>query len=431
VSNSIDFFSHYLDYVRGGETPATFNRWSAIAGIAAILERNTYIPFGHTSVYPNIYSMLIGTAGTRKSTAIKLAKKLVMKAGYDTVAAERTSKEKFLHDLSHKLHAEESANTDMLESSLFGTDTLRTDGTTPMFIAADEANDFFGVNNTDFLSILGSLWDWEGKYENKLKGSASDWIPNPTITILAGNTPTGFQRGFPPELLGQGFMSRLLIIYGEPNGSRITIPRSPSEEETGYIVSLFQAIKASQLGRKEYGPNAYELVDKIYQMQEATEDVRFDSYMNRRITHLLKLVLIVSAARLEKEISEIAVIQANTYLTYIETLMPKALGQYGAAKNADVAQKILDYLASQYEAVTMKDIWKQTDKDLDSITDLGAMLRNLIYADKIMASTSKLGNGFLIVRRQMTAEMDSSDAVKDGLVAFEEFLTPEEMEVKK
>src|SRR5947209_1500310 len=95
-----NFFDSYLSYTEGGEVPTTFHRWSAVVGIAALLERNCCVEFGHTEIYPNIYSMLIGSAGTRKSSAIKLMKKLLIKSGYQTIAAERTSKEKFLHDLS-------------------------------------------------------------------------------------------------------------------------------------------------------------------------------------------------------------------------------------------------------------------------------------------------------------------------------------------
>ncbi|MFK5283171.1 hypothetical protein ACI3PL_26730, partial [Lacticaseibacillus paracasei] len=73
------------------------------------------------------------------------------------------------------------------------------------FIAADEFNNFIGLGNTDFISILGELWDYEGVYDYRLKNSKSVFIPYPTISILGGNTPTGFSQAFPPESIGQGF----------------------------------------------------------------------------------------------------------------------------------------------------------------------------------------------------------------------------------
>jgi hypothetical protein len=38
--------------------------------------------------------MFIGSAGTRKGTAIKIMKQFLLAAGYNTFAAKRTSKEK-------------------------------------------------------------------------------------------------------------------------------------------------------------------------------------------------------------------------------------------------------------------------------------------------------------------------------------------------
>ncbi len=412
-----DFFSHYLHYTEGGEVPTCFNRWSAIVGIAAMLERNACIEFGHTEIYPNIYSMLIGSAGTRKSSAIKLIKKLMIASGYSSIAAERTSKEKFLHDLSRK----HDAGEDVLEMNLFQNST-ESDTVTPMFIAADEANDFFGINNVDFLSILGSLWDWNGKYENRIKTGTSDWIPNPTISILSGNTPTGFSTAFPSSIVGQGFFSRLLIVYGEPNGKRITIPRRPAVEETSHIIGLLQAIRTNSVGVYGYSGNAFSLLDKIYQTYIPIDDPKFESYSNRRIIHLLKLCIVVAAARLERHITETTVVQANTYLSYIEALMPKALGEFGKAKSADVTHKVIAYVYGAAGVVTLKDIWKQVNSELEKVADLGVIVSKLIFADKIQS----VAGGFLPVRK-MIAEIDDAS---EGLISYKDFLTTEELGVK-
>src|SRR4051812_8728692 len=94
-----DFFSTYFAYTEATEPPITYHRWCAIGTIAALLARNFYIQHGHFRIYPNLYIQLIGDPGSRKSTAIKLIKKLLLASGYDTIAADKTSKEKFLVDL--------------------------------------------------------------------------------------------------------------------------------------------------------------------------------------------------------------------------------------------------------------------------------------------------------------------------------------------
>lgn len=377
------FFSSYLNYTSDSEVPVTFHRWSAIAGIGAILERNIYTEFGHSHIYPNQFSMLIGSSATRKSSAVKLMKSFLRKAGYDTIAADRTSKEKFLLDLAGDSSTEPS---DILTRNIFG-DTSESD-LRSMAIMADEANDFFGISNMEFLSMLGSMWDWHGPpYTNRIKTGISVTIPNPTITILAGNTPTGFATAFPPEILGQGFFSRLLLIYGEPNGKRIAFPKTPSEEETFVIVDFLQKIKSYHYGRLEYTPEAKRLLTDIYEQATPITDPRFDSYSGRRFTHLLKLCLIVAASQLRKEITGDTVIQANTYLSYAESLMPKALGEFGKSRNADTVHKVLSFIETGNDGlgVNLKEIMKVVSSDLDKPSDMGDIIRKLSVAEKIQA----------------------------------------------
>ena len=166
--------------------------------------------------------MLMGGAGSRKSTAIKIATNLIRKAGYDRIAAERTTKEKFLMDLA----GEESIDAagDIMEQNLFGPAVSDCE----ILIAADEFNTFIGNGNIEFLSLLGVLWDYSGQFSDRKKNSKSLVISDPTVSVLAGNTATGFSLAFPAEAIGQGIFSRLILIHGEKTDKRITFPDAPS-----------------------------------------------------------------------------------------------------------------------------------------------------------------------------------------------------------
>jgi Protein of unknown function (DUF3987) len=418
---SESFINNYLQYTSDSECPVTFHRWSALAGIGAILERNIYVKHGNSDIYPNQYMMLIGTAGTRKSTGIKLIKSMMTKAGYTTIAAERTSKEKFLLDLAGY---SEDAPVDVdgiLERNLFGNVNSESD-IRSMSIMADEANDFFGISNLEFLSILGSMWDWSGlPYQNRIKTGKSVSIPNPTITILSGNTPTGFTIAFPPEILGQGFFSRLLLIYGKPNGRKIAFPRTSNASETAEIVNLLQRVKSYYHGELNFMPSAKNLLIKIYEMtsDELVRDMRFDSYFNRRFMHLLKLCVVCAADELSPQITENIVIRANTYLSYAESLMPKALGEFGKSRNSDVTHKVLHYIDSN-DGVKLKDIIKLVSSDLDKPSDIGDILRKLSSTDKIQVS----GGLYLPMRKKGIEDL------KDVGVIDISLLTQEELDVK-
>jgi hypothetical protein len=425
---SEDFLSSYLSYASDTEVPAIFHRWAAITSIGAFLGRRYYFNHGHQEINSNIYCMLVGASGTRKSTAIKLFKKIITQAGYSTIAADKTTKEKFILDLSGEGEDETQyikspkQVEDFLDKNLWGSDEEET-STRPdaeIFIMADEFNDFFGNGNVEFISLLGTLWDYHGVYRNRIKNGKSVSISNPTVSILGGNTPTNLSLAFPPEIIGQGFFSRLLFIYGEPNGKRIAFPKPPNPDDTARIIKLLQVIRTTCMGQATLSPNAEKLLETIYLADLGVNDVRFDSYSTRRFGHLLKLCLITSASRYSKVIEERDVIYANTILCHAEYFMPKALGEFGKAKHSDVSHKILSLVERTWEVVTFKDIWKHVSNDLEKMQDLTTLLQNLVAAEKLQSIP---GKGFLAKRRVI-------DDKHASLVDYS-LLTKEEREMTK
>jgi hypothetical protein len=394
-----DFIDHYLEYCRETEAHAVYHRWTAITSIAAVLGRNVFVPFGADRVFPNLYVMLVGVAGCRKSSAIKRMKRLVAESGYSKFAAKKTTKEKFLLDLEgvedewvpeHERRRNKSLLYDEVTSqNLWGSNSAGIAGISQepkeVFICADEFNEFAGSGNLDFYSTLGDLWDWddESPYTQRVKNSRSVSVYQPTISILGGNTPENFARAFPPEIIGQGFFSRLLLVHGVLSGRKYTIPPAPDPKLTEYIVGELRRISGIQRGATEITPCGYDLLDKIYQGWTDIPDVRFRSYSNRRSTQLLKLCLVVCAARAVHEITENIVLAANTFLASIEHTMPTALGEFGKARNSDISNMIMEKLSAAMKPMTTMELWSDVRMHLDKSMNLQEILQGLHFAGKI------------------------------------------------
>lgn len=287
----------------------------------------------------------------------------------------------------------------MLDSNLFGDSG---GDTKELFVMADEANDFFGINNMEFLSVLGSLWDYEGNYDCRYKTGKSFVIPDPTVSILAANTPTNFAAAFPPEILGQGFFSRLLLIHGESNGIKIPFPAAPSQESTNCIVEQLQRILSFGAGPVTLSRDAEQALSDIYLEDTKVEDIRFESYSNRRFTHLLKLCLIACAARTDTIIRLEDVIYGNTVLLNAEHCMPRALGEFGKAKNSSVTDKILRVISSTQGVCTIHELWKHVSSDLEDLSKLGPILQGLAQADKIQSVHTENLHGYLPKKKEVS-----------------------------
>lgn len=375
-----NFFSLYLDYTSGTECPTFFHRWSSITCLAAYIGRNIYFRQGHFKIHPNLYTMLVGDAGTKKSTSIKMATRLLRLAGYNKFAAKKTRQEKFLQDMAEEAFGGHEEN--ILEQNLFG-DNPADFSIAESLIAADEFNNFIGIGNLDFMSILGELWDWEGVYDYKLKNSKSVYLNEPTVSILGGNTSTGMNACFPPEAIGQGFFSRLILVHAEPTGFKRTWMPLPDTKLEGELIEVLHFIRDSVIGEVILTHEAKLLLDKIYKNWKPLKDIRFASYANRRFSHLLKLVLVVCASNMTTKITIKEVVYANTLLTFTEKSMDKALGEFGKGRHSDITHKVLQYISSVKLPASLKDIWKHVYSDLERKDQLTDILGNLLMADKI------------------------------------------------
>jgi hypothetical protein len=355
--------------------------------------------------------MLIGDPGTRKSAAIKLCKGIIEATGYDTFGANKTSKEKFLLDLEGVVEdgngeegsrnlagriASKASYNFSTEQNLWG-DNPEFTSPREVFVCADEFNQFAGAGNIDFYDILGDLWDWDSHttYKQRVKNSRSVSIFQPTVSILGGNTHENLSRAFPPEVVGQGIMSRLLLIHGVRTEKKIAFPSLPSQEKKEQLVQLLVEIRRKYNEEEiEITVEARELLAVIYESWNHLTDTRLSFYCQRRFTHLLKLCIITAAATFKEEVDVEVVVYANTMLTAVEFHMPLALGEFGRGKNSAVAHRVMNRLYKASRPLTIVDLWEDVHNDLERHSVLQEMLQGLVNAGRLQFIPGANG-GFL------------------------------------
>lgn len=389
--------TQYLNYTEGTEPPKQYHRWSFLSCVGAALGRNLYIEHGHSRIYPNMYVMLVGAPGTRKSSSIKTAKKLLELGGYDTFAYNKSTKQKFLLDLEDlRIPKDETGNKNMAAMLEEGFKIPLEPDSTDCFICADEFADFIGTNNFDFITLLTTLWDNLPKYEDRVKNSQSIKIANPTISILGGLTPVSFASSIPQEASGSGFLSRVILVYGESTGDRITWPTVPNADDTDMFGLLFAKLRTLK-GEVKFTPEAKRIVESIYTEWEDLTDVRLQYYCSRRLVHLFKVCMILAALHavtddLEVvEVNKDVVVEANTILTYTEEYMSNALGELGRSRNSDAAQKVMEKLGSSKKPVSIDELWESVSQDLERPRQLLEVMHNLMKAGKVSITSVTVG----------------------------------------
>lgn len=398
-TNAYTLFDEYFSLVQSPEVPNLVHRWSFVVLLSSVFERNVWLPFGNSRIFPNQFALIIGNPGARKSTGIKLARKIFDAAGFPSFASDKTSKEKFLLDLS-----EEGKKINALAQF----DSLLEEKPCVARLVADEFLDLVGPGNVDFLTLLGNLWDYDDKDKPYLHSKASGKnasVYQPTVSLLGGATHETLAKAVPAESIGTGFASRMLLIYVRSTGFKEAWP-----EASDFSRTLGMQRRLAELGKLKgpmtVSPEAKLAGADIYKGWKEIEDSRFSYYGSRRYTHLLKNAMICALSRGSLEISKGDVVYANSYLTYAESLMPRAMGELGTQRGSAANQAVYDLILDSNFGIEASDIYKRVSTRLDQGTtaELSKILTTLENSGKIYYFDNKYNARILGKNKQIHSD---------------------------
>jgi hypothetical protein len=385
-----DFFTKYMEYVAldEQEAPAIYHRWTLASIVGALLGRQFYLPFGKGVIYPNQYVMLMGPPGTGKGVAMGIGKGLLQGSGYNRFSASKTSPERFLKDMKK---FDVNPNSDLADI-----EALVLEGPSETYVFAPEFVDFIGESDKGFINLLTNLWDNLDVYTHPKLHGASVTVDMPTINMLGGSTAQTFSIAFPPEVIGTGFLARLLLIHSDPTGKMIEWPELEDPLHKAQMILHVKEIRDKIKGEAAFSQESRELLLTIRKKCILIDDSRFSHYHTRRHMHLLKLAMIIAAANLSTEIKPIHILQANTMLVSAEKGMPKALGEFGKNKNSEVANDILAFLSGRNEPASMQQLFKIVSRSVRNMPELTEIMHNLLHAEKVQTISMKGKSGFMI-----------------------------------
>lgn len=376
-----EFLNLYLQYVEETESPRLFHIWSALSGIAACLGRRVYLPFGTGDIFPNIYTLLVGPPAVKKSSAMLRTRKLLAKSTSIRFAPDDTSGK------HQGLLTAMAGNKDEQAEQLFDEvekmngaigSTLQTNGhdildkisgfhfdikdKETMYVTSEEFTSFIGTNNTEMLTFLLRMWDGS-EYRYKLTKSEV-FLEEPLLNIVGCTTPTALAKALPTEAVGQGFMSRVILVYSYTKYKRIPWPVIAKELEP-QIQDLFSILFNSFEGEFEIDPTAKRYFEtSLYDKQLKFNDPRFLHYKDRRHQHLLKLAMLLAASRLCKTIELRDLEEADFILEITEAGMPDALGEYGLSPLANAKQKMAEIIKSVKGTIAKEQLWAFMHRDM-------------------------------------------------------------------
>jgi energy-coupling factor transporter ATP-binding protein EcfA2 len=398
------YLNDYLQLVEDTESPRIFHIWTAVFAVAAALGRRCWLPFGTFDVFPNQYVLLVGTPGTRKSTAASLGRKLLKQSTGVKFAPSDTGGQR--QGLINALFGEESQAKEFLNGAELGArentiasltqlDAVSTEPDEELIevaeadrhhltVIASEFSRFIGQHNLSMLDFLGEVgYDGED-YEYRTR-QTSVTLKNPLMNILGCTTPTMLNNSMPPAAGGQGFLSRMILVYGTRKYKQVARPQAPPLELVAKVKERLNDAYHRLSGAFVETNDGRAYCESLYGQPLEIADSRFGYYGERRYTHLIKLGMCLAGSRGDSTITKSDYEEANRILSATERGMPDALGEFGLNPLALLKQEILEQLRATQGPLTMEQIVAMFHRDARS-REIAEVVNDLIKLGQVKLS---------------------------------------------
>lgn len=358
----------WLDLVSNTETPPIMHAWALISATAACMTRRRWANVGALRYFPNMYVMLTGPAGVRKSTAITFARRLLsdipaIRFGPNNTAGRMQGLITAMMPPETKQLSDEERAVDEALGAITGAANLFESDKEPvethklnraaLWCAEGEAVTFLGRQADEFVTFLGDMWDMPERFAYQTRRERLE-VHFPCLNLIGGITPMHITTYLPPTAIGQGFSSRVIFVYaGADETKPIAWPEPFDEGKMAEMKSVMAAIFNSEVGEFFISPEAKRAIIDLYAYKPAIDDVRFLHYAQRRQAHLVKAAMAMCALRLDDTISAQDVYDAHRLLVITEVRMPDAIGTHGLDPAALAKARVMDYLRARQEPVTL------------------------------------------------------------------------------
>lgn len=415
---SSDYLNNYQRLVEDTESPRIFHLWSSIFAVSSALGRRCYLPFGTGEIHANLYVLLVGNPGTRKSTAARISQKVLARntgvrfAPSDTGFQRQGLTRAFLGETNQDVE-KALLNADALGAEVSGLESLMNiciaddseEAELAMEIAkadkhalvaiASEFSRVVGQNNLAMLDYLGERYDGESyKYETS---TTKIDLPNTLLNMLACTTPTSIANSLPPAAGGQGFLSRIILVYGAKKYKKVPRPREFDGTLRGLVDEVVAGVYREMNGAFTETPAALKFSEELYDAPVEIADARFSYYAERRYTHLIKVAMSLCASRGSMEISVEDYEDAHRILKATEIGMPDALGEFGMNKFAALKQDILEELRTSQGPMTMEQIVAMFHRDARS-NEIAEVILEMVNAKLVHMTQAGTGARLLTAR---------------------------------
>lgn len=325
---------NWLRYTDPTPSPEIFRKWAAYSIISGAMERRTWIKMMGKTLHPNLFIILTAPPGVGKNAAADEAETILRRTGRLRIAPAGMTKAALIDE-----YAESEPSTFEHDGHTFMTH--------PLQVLAPEFGIFMPDYDTRFISLICDVYDCRGQASDKTRQKGTIIIDRPHLNLLAGVTPKALGGILPEIAYGQGFMSRVILVY---HGVRVVKSLfDNSELDKTLFKSLLNDLKSicNLVGPFSLTKACEGIMEDWNRNMESDQPKhpRLQNYNTRRIIHATKLAMVMSVSEGNQMIIGSQHFEsARDALLKAERLMPQVFQEMATSEDANEVTQIHQYV---------------------------------------------------------------------------------------
>jgi hypothetical protein len=323
-----------MEFVKGTEAHPSYHTFCALIALSSIVSRRVWVDQGHYQVYPNMYVVLVGPPGNRKTSAMNVCKDLLRDVSDIPFSAECQTKESLVKEL-------------VTYERIFTPSDPSLEGIkyTPMTICVTELSQFLGAASAHMIDFLTTIYDSK-HYDVKTKNKGSETVTGPYIVLLGCTTPAWITARLRDDVISGGFSRRALFIYEWEKVSRITFPHVSESARQAWTRLVDYGIVLKKVhGPMRWTADAMTFYDSWYQKLVIPTDPTISGYFESKHDQLLKIATLISLSEnLEMRLEQQHLEMGLELLQLVEKNLSRVFEGIGRNELNSVAAKIVDIL---------------------------------------------------------------------------------------
>jgi hypothetical protein len=335
----MNFLENYELFSSGNEASPLFHTWSAINVLSAAVSRRIFFDQSYFKVYANMYVVLVGEPGDKKTTALSLARSMVQKTKRPIAPPSATIE---------AITVLMSDENDKSECHITYVDGVLPRHISHLSFYASEIVTMLsaGGNPQGLIEFFTDIYDREA-FEVLTKNKGNDIIDCPYITILACMTPEQTGQLLKEKLITGGFSRRCVFVYGRSKADPIPRPKLHQYQIDAKNACLDHLEKILKFkGEYTMTPGGEEFFDDWYNKKHAQlmkpNTAPFKNWLRSKDTMLIKLAMLLDCADgMTRQLDENLLARGVEMLDSTEKDLHRVFAGSGTNPQAELASKML------------------------------------------------------------------------------------------